>query len=192
MSSRGLWAAIGLLAVAVAAASGQWLEATVFIPDTFGGLRQPNCLAYDSADNRVFVAGESTRTILVLDGKDGHRLGRIPFRADVRALCYNPKSNKIYAAAGDRDSVGIINAGTMQLIKVVAAGDLPTAFGYNALLNRVYCVNLFGYNVTVIDGAGDSVVATVPVGQVPVCRLLEPDPQRGLHRQLEQQQRKRD
>jgi len=55
----------------------------------------------------------------------------------------------------------------MQLIKVVAAGDLPTAFGYNALLNRVYCVNLFGYNVTVIDGAGDSVVATVPVGRYP-------------------------
>ena len=46
-----------MLAVAVAAASGQWLEATVFIPDTFGGLRLPNCLAYDSADNRVFVAG---------------------------------------------------------------------------------------------------------------------------------------
>ena len=57
MRRRGLWAVFGLVAVVVATASGQWLEATVFIPDSFGGLRLPNCLAYYPADNRVFVAG---------------------------------------------------------------------------------------------------------------------------------------
>ena len=105
MKSRVLSAVLGLVAVVVAAASGQWLESTVFIPDSFGGLRMPNCLAYDPPDNAVFVAGETTRTILVLDAKDGHRLARIPFEADIRSLCYNPVSNKMYAAAFDRNAV---------------------------------------------------------------------------------------
>ena len=77
MRIRGLWAVLGLVAVLVAAASGQSVEATVFLPDSFGGLKMPNCLAYDSADNTVFVAGETTRTILVLNAKDGHRLGEL-------------------------------------------------------------------------------------------------------------------
>ncbi len=57
-------------------------------------MRLPNCLAFDSADNRVFVAGESTRTIFALDGKDGHRLARIPFEGEIRSLCYNPANNR--------------------------------------------------------------------------------------------------
>ncbi|MBN1606622.1 MAG: hypothetical protein JW940_08300, partial [Polyangiaceae bacterium] len=120
-----------LLAVLAAAAMGQWLESTVFIPDSFGGLRRPNCLVYDSADNRVFVAGALTRTILVIDGTDGHRVGRIPFEADVRALCYNPLDNKVYAAACDHDTVAVLDASTMQVVASVATGDFPAALAYS-------------------------------------------------------------
>jgi YVTN family beta-propeller protein len=171
VASRCLRAVLVLVAVAVTVTSGQWLEATVAIPDTFGGLRMPNCLAYDSADNVVFVAGESTRTILVLDAHDGHRLARIPFTADIRALCYNSVSNKIYAAAADHDQVAVIDAGTMRVVETVPAGTQPVALEYDPALNRVYCANLNSHNVTVIDGAGDSVLATVPVEQQPsaVC-----------------------
>jgi hypothetical protein len=86
VKSRGLWAVLELLVVVVSAASGQWLEATVFIPDSLGGLRFPSRLVYDSADNRVFVAGESTRTLFAFDATDGHGEARIPLGANVRAL----------------------------------------------------------------------------------------------------------
>ncbi len=156
-----------LLMALVAASSGQWLEGTVFIPDSFGGLRMPNFLAFDATDNRVFVAGALTRTILVLDGTDGHRLGRIPFQADVSALCYNPLGNRIYAAAADRNAVAVIDAAAMQVVTTVSAGTNPCALTYDPTSNKVYCVNTSSHDVTVIDGAGDSVVTTVQVGQDP-------------------------
>jgi YVTN family beta-propeller protein len=172
--SRCLRVVLALVAVVVATAPAQWVESTVFIPDSFGGLAMPNCLVYDPADNRVFVAGEEEQSILVLDAADGHRLARIPLAAQVRALCYNPINNKVYAAAGDLDEVAVIDAGAMQLAATIAVGDVPVAFAYNPALNRVYCVNILSYDVTVIDGAGDSVVATVPVGMYPYAACWNP------------------
>jgi YVTN family beta-propeller protein len=109
----------------LAAVSGQWLETTVLIPDSFGGLGMPNCIVYDPADHTVFVAGESTHTILVLDARNGQRLARIPFEADIRALCYNSANNKVYAAAWRQNAVAVIDAGTMQLIDTITTGEWP-------------------------------------------------------------------
>jgi YVTN family beta-propeller protein len=158
----------------LSAASAQWLETTVFTPDSFGGLSMPNCLVYDPTDNTVFVAGEQTSTILVLDAKDGHRLARIPFAGDVRALCYNSVSNKVYAAAADLDKVAVIDAGSMQLVKAITVGAKPVGLAYNPALNRVYCVNLISFDVAVIDGAGDNVIATVRVGRYPSAACWNP------------------
>jgi YVTN family beta-propeller protein len=155
----------------LSAASAQWVETTLYLPDTFGGLRMPNCFAYDWADNTVFVAGESTRTILVLDAHDGRRLARIPFEGNIRALCYNSVSNKVYAAAADRNLVAVIDAESRQLLDTIPTGGSPTALEFSPTMNRVYCSNFTSNNVTVIDGEGDSVLATVPVEQQPsaVC-----------------------
>jgi YVTN family beta-propeller protein len=162
---------LGLLAVVVAAASGQWLETTIPVPDTFGGIAMPNQLAYDSAGNHVYVAGTVTRNIFVLDATNGRRLARIPFEGDIRALCYSSASNKMYAAAFDRDLVAVIDAGAMQVVDTIPTGDAPVALAYNPTLDRIYCVNLFGRTVSVIDCEDDSVLATVAVGQQPfsVC-----------------------
>ncbi len=174
MTSRGLRAVLGLVAVAATAASGQWLETTVLAPDTFGGIAMPDQLAYDSADNHVYVAGLVTRAVFVLDATDGHRLARIPFEGDIRSLCYNSVSNKVYAAAADLNLVAVIDAQMWQVVETVPAGRAPIALAYNRTMNRVYCADLDGNDVTVIDGAGDSVLATVPVGQQPCAVCWNP------------------
>jgi YVTN family beta-propeller protein len=167
MKSRSLWTVLGLVAVAVAAASGQWLEATVVIPDSFGGILQPNLLAYDSHDNRVFVAGATTHSVLALDATDGHRLFKIPSEGGVRALTYTATGNRLYWAAPEVDGVVVIDAASGLILDTVATGGYPVALAYGAALNRLYCLNCDGWSVTAIDCAGDSVVATVPVGRYP-------------------------
>ena len=48
-------ASLSLLAVV---ASGQWLESTVILPDSLGGMGWPQSLAYDSVSGTMYVGGE--------------------------------------------------------------------------------------------------------------------------------------
>ena len=57
--------AVGCL---VTAAYPQWLEETILLPDSLGGLASPQCLVYDSANNTVYVGGESTDCEIAVDG----------------------------------------------------------------------------------------------------------------------------
>jgi len=157
-----------------AAAHGQWLEDSICIADTFSGLEGPCCLAHDSVDNSVFVAGEGTQRILVLDAADGRRLGWVPFAGDIRSLCYNPISNRVYAPDYGRGVVAVIDAGTRQVIETLGVGSQPYALAFNATMNRVYCANRYSDDVTVIDGEGDSVVATIDVGERPEALCWNP------------------
>lgn len=52
----------------------------------------------------------------------------------------------------------------------IPVGDYPRALCFNSQCNTVYCANANSDNVTVIDGATDSVLATVAVGDYP-CAL---------------------
>ena len=162
-----------LLGFGVSIVHGQWLEDSICIADALGGLDDPTCLAYDSVDNTVFVAGEGEK-ILVLDASDGGRLGAIPFEGETRALCYNPISNRVYALDWDRDVVTVIDAGTRTVLDTLAVGSEPCALVFNAAMNRVYCANYDDDNVTVVDGEGDSVIATIEVGWQPVALCWNP------------------
>ena len=58
-----------LLAVCclLSAVHGQWLERTIYLPDSFGGLGSPSCLVYDSANNTIYVGG-LYGSVPVIDG----------------------------------------------------------------------------------------------------------------------------
>ncbi len=50
----------------------------------------------------------------------------------------------------------------------------PQAFAYNATDNKIYCANYYSDNVSVIDGAGDSVITTITVGDGPLSFAWNP------------------
>ena len=60
--------------------------------------------------------------------------------------------------------VSIVSA--QWLVKTIPVGDNPKDLVYNSTNNKVYCANVFGNNVTVIDKY-DSVIKTIQVGNMP-------------------------
>ena len=56
----------------------------------------------------------------------------------------------------------------------MTAGSDPYALCYNPTNNKVYCANDSSDNVTVIDGATDSVIATVTAGSDPCALCYNP------------------
>jgi YVTN family beta-propeller protein len=53
------------------------------------------------------------------------------------------------------------------LEETIPVGDYPWGLVYNSTNNKVYCANDFSYDVTVINGATNSVITTIPVGDGP-------------------------
>jgi YVTN family beta-propeller protein len=52
-------------------------------------------------------------------------------------------------------------------VKAIPVGSAPKFVAVNQTTNRVYVSNILSSNVSVIDGATDTVVATIPVGSFP-------------------------
>ena len=42
----------------------QWLEETIYLPDSFGGMLNPQCLLYDSANNTIYVGGANGNCVI--------------------------------------------------------------------------------------------------------------------------------
>jgi YVTN family beta-propeller protein len=60
------------------------------------------------------------------------------------------------------------------VLATVAAGDRPLALCYNPQNNKVYCANYYSDNVTVIDGATNSVITNVTAGDYPQALCYNP------------------
>jgi len=53
-------------------------------------------------------------------------------------------------------------------------GSGPWDLVYNPTDNKVYCAHIEGSNVTVIDGAADTVITTITVGAYPRAPVWNP------------------
>ena len=156
------------LCCCLSAAHSQWLEKTLYLPDSFGGMTNPQCLAYDSANNTIYVGGEYGNCVLAIDGATNHRIARIPADSNGVALCYNPANRKVYCANAGSNNVTVIDGATNGVIATLATDTSPYALCYNLTNNKVYCANNTGNDVTVIDGATNGVITTVTAGTGPV------------------------
>jgi YVTN family beta-propeller protein len=83
-----------------------------------------------------------------------------------RAIAVNAKTGKVYAVASARGAVTVFEEGKKET-RSVPVGKDPVALAVNDATNRIYVANNGSGSVSVIDGASDSVIATVNVGQLP-------------------------
>ena len=149
----------------LSAVSGQWLETSVRLPDSLGGITNPQTLVWDSLDSKLFVGGDSG--VLVVDGATNARVARVPTGSTVDAICYNAQNNKVYCANYNSANVTVIDGASNSVLATVADGGSPTVLYYNPINYKVYCANQDSGNVMVINGATNQVLRTIGVGAYP-------------------------
>jgi YVTN family beta-propeller protein len=166
-----------LLAVCccLSAAHSQWLEKTIYLPDSFGRFTSLTGFVYHSTNNTLYVAGNSDgNCVLAIDGATNQKIARIPTVSAGSALCTNPTENKIYCANYSSNNVTVISGATNSVIATVTTCSHPRALCHNPTENKVYCANNGDSSVTVIDGANDSAIATVATGTNPRALCYNP------------------
>ena len=167
-----------LLAVScrLSIASGQWLEKTVLLPDSCGGLIWPETAVWNTLQHRLFVTGGFADAVVAIDGGTNRRCARIPLPGGSHHVCFNPRSNKLYCTQDA--NVAVVDCARETVIANPAAGSIPMTLCFDSADNRIYCANNGSSNLTAIDGVTNSVVATIPVRANPQYLCYSPQSNR--------------
>ncbi len=99
--------------------------------------------------------------VLLLVGGLAGSARAIPTEGGTCCVAVNPDTSRLYATEITRGTVAVMNTRTNRLISRITVGDGPTAIGLNRATNLIYVENKYGDSISVIDGATDSVVATI-------------------------------
>jgi YVTN family beta-propeller protein len=157
---------IGLALLVSSLASGQWLEATIDVPDSLcGGLTGPQILAYNHANGLVYVGGSSKGCVIALSATTGEKKAKIVAGNDVRDICFDVTGSKLYTADYAGGFVSVVDLSSNSLLTQINVGDNMEAICYNPLENKVYCGG--HASLAVIDAAADTLIRklTVQVGE---------------------------
>src|SRR3990172_4946493 len=168
---------------------GQTVVATVPVGS------RPLGVCVNPSTNHVYVVNAGNDNVSVIDGATNKVIATVPTGFTPNDVCVNPNTNRLYVVNWDNDNVSVIDGATNQVIATIKVGDIPfdgVGFGLftaafkvgklgvcvNPSTNRVYVTNADSNNVSVIDGATNKVIATVPVGSSPLGVYVNPNTNR--------------
>jgi YVTN family beta-propeller protein len=175
--------------LAVSAAVGQYLEETIYLPDSLSGLIWPTCLEVDTVNGRVYAAGGdagyngwqdaySPTWLIVVDAATSAKVARVRMPGQVTDMSFSPASNKLFCLhndfSGPDDFLSVIDCARLRIVASVPVGEDPKALCYNATEDKVYSVNNDESTVTVVDCRADTVAATVTVPEGPEFLFYSP------------------
>jgi len=139
-------------------------------------LDEPLFMAFDSHDNKVYMSGRES--LSVIDPMTHQVLARLHVGSNPTRLGYNPAANKVYCLTGSRrDTVVVVDCSTDSVLARIWVGRTDYDFGTvccNPVGNKVYVPSDDEGTVAVIDGAGDSLLKYLDVGDYPTSLAYSP------------------
>src|SRR5262249_52732578 len=86
-------------------------------------------------------------------------VGQAPARAAI-----DPRTDTVYVANFDDNTVSVINGQTNTVTATIPVGSTPIGIAADPRTNRIYVSNLNDNTVSVINGQTNTVVATIDMG----------------------------
>jgi DNA-binding beta-propeller fold protein YncE len=130
-----------------------------------GGAARWDYLAVDSAAHRLY-ASHSTQTE-VIDTRTDKLIGTIADTAGVHGIAIAGDLGLGFISDGKADQVTVFELSTLKVRSTIAVGGNPDAILYDAATHRLMTFNGRSKDVTLVDAAQGTVVATVPAGGKP-------------------------
>ena len=152
-------AAVLLLA---ALASGQVLERTIHLPDTFELPHGQRSVAHSASLGVMYIAGDESDFILVVDEHDCRPVEKIAVGCRVTAMASPHDRDVLFCALGDSDQVIVLDGVTRSVTARYRVGDCPGALLSCDVEEKLYVANWGDTSVSVIDWHAGSVVARIP------------------------------
>jgi YVTN family beta-propeller protein len=166
------------LCLCLAAASGQYLEATIPLP------LSPEAIAWSSAGNRAYCAvgyPDARGLIVVIDGATNALVDSVPLPYQMPgALAVDPGRNRLYCVGSsyyplDESLATIIDCTADSVVAHVQVGGGPLALCHNPGTGRLYTASQLADRAYVIDCDAETVRARPAVGANPYAMVYAPE-----------------
>jgi YVTN family beta-propeller protein len=157
-------AAFVTVVVLLGAAGGQWLETTIYLPDS----SRPNALCYNAENSRLYCANSAGNNISVIDGRFNGLIRNIPVGRRPSLLCLDGSGDKLYCANTEDDDIAVIDCRLDSVVARISSLPWPWDLCYNPQDAKLYCSCMDNSCIAVIDCVGDTLLAMVPAGFAPM------------------------
>ena len=145
-----------------------WREKPILLPDSMGGIGQPEFITWNPANNLVYVGSRTSPRVVAFDAGTRTRIAVIDLGRPVTAVCANAAENKVYAALMSNATVAVIDGKTNSVVNSIKLKEWDVdRLCLNPAENKLYCQHSDWGEVTVVDCRTDAVTAVVPVGKSP-------------------------
>jgi YVTN family beta-propeller protein len=152
-------------------------------PITVGNL--PQGIAYDSENERMYVANYDDGTVSVIDTTTNTVIYTDPSTPEIdpitvgggpRGIAYDSGNERMYVTNNGDNTVSVIDTTTNTVIgsPIEVAGN-PQGITYSSTTLDVYVANVIGNTVSVIDTTTNTVIGSpIEVGQNPSGIAFDP------------------
>jgi YVTN family beta-propeller protein len=134
----------------------------------------PAILAADPSARRLYcLQTDAPASIVAVDLNADSVLTEYVVGGSPEALCISPRTGKLYCADAEHDVVLMLTPNSDTLVPI-PVGAQPVALCCDPDSSTVFCADFNSATISVIDGAADSVVATIPSGGGPNALAFDP------------------
>ena len=160
------------LILAVSAVSGQYVEATIYLPDSLSGLDNVNSLLFHSPNNTIYVGGDDY-FLIAFDAQTNAKLAKVGLGEGPHLFCSDAPGNKVYCT-NYNGTVTVVDGATNKAVKTIPVERHVTELVYAERSNKLYLGNDSDTFLRVIDCARDSIAARIRVGPSPAALCYNP------------------
>jgi YVTN family beta-propeller protein len=156
--------------------------ATPTTPRTFHILDQWNVggkggwgfLCLDASTHQLYIP--RTDHVMVVDTTTGKVSGEVEGLMNVRDIALDDSGKYGYVTDvtdGTAGFVRVFDRSTLKLVTSIATGRIPDAIVFDPATKKIFAFNSRGHSATVIDGATNEVVATIPLNGRPSSAVVD-------------------
>jgi len=138
----------------------------------------PFTIAVNPVTNKIYVGDVGDTNLTVIDGAT-NAITTIPLAVvgGTSAIAVDQVTNRIYLASGAAggSTFTVLDGATNNTVTQLTLGAITTAISVNEVTNKIYVASGFASNVAVIDGATETLSATLPtVTGYPIAIAINP------------------
>lgn len=123
----------------------------------------PNSSTFDSYNERIYIANESSNNISVIDTKSYKIIGTVSVGINPSDIVFDSNNNRIYVCNRDSDSVSVIETSTNTISSTISVGNYPVGIEFDYENNYVYVSNQLDNKISVIDTTSNVISATISI-----------------------------
>ena len=139
----------------------------------------PDAMTYDSTKGEVFVGNEGSYTVSVISDSSNTVVATVNTGSGPDGLAYAPSLGEIIVANSNAGTVSFVSDATNSVLRSIYVHDQPGRVLWDPYLGDALVADPGGltapnYNVSVLDGASQTVTSVLSVGALPSSMAYDP------------------